>query len=80
VSCQAEEMDLDQRSVRKTFNYRLMPTPEQQRAMERVLWRCRELCNAGLEERKAVWEQCGVTASFAMQSGQLPAIREVRPD
>jgi putative transposase len=45
-----------------------------------VLWRCRELYNAGLEERKAAWEQCRVCVTFAMQSAQLPAIKEVRPE
>jgi putative transposase len=66
--------------VHKTFKYKLMPTPEQERAMECVLWRCRELYNAGLEERKAAWEKCLVSVSFAMQSAQLPGIKEVRPE
>jgi putative transposase len=67
-------------SVRKTFKYKLMPTSEQEQAMEQVLWRCRELYNAGLEERKLAWEQCRVSVTFAMQSAQLPAIKEVRPE
>jgi putative transposase len=71
---------VDQHSARKTFKYQLMPTPEQARTLEMVLWRCRELYNAGLHERKAAWEQCGVSVSFAMQSAQLPAIKEVRPE
>jgi hypothetical protein len=29
--------------VRKTFKYKLSPTPEQERTLEMVLWRCREL-------------------------------------
>jgi putative transposase len=71
---------MGQQSVRKTFKYKLMPTPEQEQALETVVWRCRELYNAGLEERKAAWEKCGVTVNFAMQSAQLPAIKEVRPE
>src|SRR6516225_4172679 len=71
---------MDKQSVRKTFKYQLLPTPEQERTMATVLWRCRELYNAGLEERKAAWEKCGVSVTFAMQSAQLPAIKEVRPD
>jgi putative transposase len=66
--------------VRKTFTYQLMPTPEQERTLETVLWRCCELYNAGLQERKAAWEKCRVTVTFAMQSAQLPAIKEVRPE
>jgi putative transposase len=71
---------MDQQRVRKTYTYRLMPTPEQERTLATVVWRCRELYNAGLEERKAAWEQGGVCVTFAMQSAQLPAIKEVRPE
>jgi putative transposase len=73
-------MDMEEQRVRKTFKYQLMPTPEQERTLETVVWRCRELYNAGLEERKAAWERCGVCVTFAMQSAQLPAIKQVRPD
>jgi putative transposase len=69
-----------QQSARKTFKYKLMPTPEQARTLDSVLWRCRELYNAGLEERIAAWEKRRVCVTFAMQSAQLPAIKEVRPD
>jgi putative transposase len=71
---------MEQQSVRKTYKYKLMPTPEQEQTLATVLWRCRELYNAGLEERKAAWEKCGVSVTCAMQSAQLPAIKEVRPD
>jgi putative transposase len=74
-------MDMEQQgnSARKTFKYQLLPTPEQEQALENVLWRCRELYNAGLEERKAAWGKCRVCVTFAMQSAQLPAIKQVRP-
>jgi putative transposase len=71
---------MEQQSVRKTFKYKLIPTPEQDRALERVVWRCRELYNAGLQERKAAWERHGVSVTFALQSAPLPAIKDVRPD
>src|SRR6516165_3573501 len=80
LACQAEEVRMDQQRTRKTFKYRLMPTPEQEQALATVLWRCRELYNAGLQERKAAWEKCGVSVTCAMQSAQLPAIKEVRPE
>src|SRR5262249_44922440 len=67
-------------TVRKTFKYKLIPTPEQERALEIVLWRCRALYNSGLEERKLAWEKCQVSVSFAMPSAQLPAIKEARPE
>ena len=71
---------MEQQSVRKTYKYRLKPPPAQAQVLEGVLWRCRELYNAGLEERKAAWEQCGISVNFAMQSAQLPGIKEVRPE
>jgi hypothetical protein len=67
-------------SVHKTFTYQLLPTSEQEQALATVVWRSRELYNAGLQERKPAWEMCGVCVSFAMQSAQLPAIKEVRPE
>jgi putative transposase len=67
-------------TVRKTFKYKLMPTPEQERALGHVLWRCRELYNAGLEERKTAWERCHVSVTFTRQSEQLPDVKEVRPE
>jgi putative transposase len=71
---------MEQQSVRKTFTYQLLPTPEQERMLETVVWRCCELYNAGPQERTAAWEQCGVPVSVAMQSAQLPAIKQARPD
>jgi putative transposase len=38
--------------VRKTFKYKLLPTPEQEQTMAFVLRRCRELYNAALQERR----------------------------
>jgi putative transposase len=67
-------------SLRKTFKYRLQPTSAHARALAVVLWRCRELYNAGLEERKAVWDKCHVSVTFARQSAQLPGIKEARPE
>jgi putative transposase len=71
---------MDEQTVRKTFKYKLKPTPEQERAMEFVLRRCRELYNAGLQERQEAWRKCGVSITTASQSAQLPAIKEARPE
>ena len=65
--------------MRTTSTYKLMPTPEQERTVETVVWRCRDLYNAGLEERKTAWEQCRVSGPVAMQSAHVPGIKEVRP-
>ena len=42
--------------VRKTFKYKLKPTPEQERALAEVLWRCRVLYNTALEQRRTWWQ------------------------
>jgi putative transposase len=55
---------MEPQSVRKTYTYRLYPTPEQERALETVLWRCRALYNVALEERKTAWEQCSVSLNY----------------
>src|SRR5262250_2322725 len=67
-------------TVRKTFKYKLMPTLEQEQALDAVLWRCRELYNAGLEERKTAWEKCHISMNFTRQSAELPTIKDVRPE
>src|SRR5262249_38716707 len=67
-------------TVRKTFTYKLQPTPAQEQALAFVVRRCRELYNAGLHERRDAWQQCGVRITAANQSAQLPAIKEVRPE
>jgi putative transposase len=71
---------MEQQGIRKTYKYRLAPTPAQEMVLEEVLWRCRELYNAGLEERKTAWEKCGVSVTFALQSAQLPSIKDARPE
>ena len=38
-------------AVRKTSKYKLTPTPDQERAWERVLWRCRTRYNCALDTR-----------------------------
>jgi putative transposase len=71
---------MEQQTVRKTYKYKLKHTPEQERAMAFVLRRCRELYNAALHECKEAWQKCGVSVNEVMQSAQLPAIKEVRPE
>ena len=71
---------MDEQGIRKTYQYKLKPTPEQEQAMAFVLRRCRELCNAALQEWSEAWRKCGVNITEASQSVQLPAIKEVRPE
>jgi putative transposase len=71
---------MDEQTVRKTFKYKLDPTPEQEQAMAFVLRRCCELYNAGLQERRDAWQKCGASVTIAGQSAQLPAVKDVRPE
>jgi putative transposase len=64
----------------KTFKYKLQPTPNQERTMESVVRRSRELYNAALQERRDAWRMCRKSVTCALQSTQLPAIKAVRPE
>jgi hypothetical protein len=50
MACQSEMGEQTARGtvVRKTFKYKLLPTPEQEQKMAFVLRRCRELYNVAL--------------------------------
>jgi len=68
-------------SVCKTFKYRLMPTPEQERTLEVVLWRCRTLYNVALEQRKTWWARGqGVGATYYQQKRELPDLKAACPE
>src|SRR5215471_10847158 len=71
---------MDEQTTRKTFKYKLKPTPEQERVMAFVLRRCCELYNAALQERKEAWQKCSVHITEMSQSAQLPAIKESHPE
>jgi putative transposase len=71
---------MEQQTVRKTYKYKLLPTPTQEWTLAFVVRRCCELYNAALQERRDAWQKCGVSITAAGQSVQLPAIKEVRPE
>ena len=65
---------------RKTFKEKLRPTPEQEQALEMVLWRCRTLYNVALEQRKTAWERCHVSVKRYAQEAELAHIRAEFPE
>src|SRR5215813_6071117 len=67
-------------AVIKSFKYRLYPTRKHAAVLQFTLDRNREIYNAALEERREAWRMCGVSVNFEMQSAQLPAIKEDRPE
>jgi putative transposase len=70
----------EQTTCRKTYKEKLRPTPTQERALERVLWRCRVLYNTALEQRITAWQRCHVSLTRYQQEAELKAIREAFPE
>src|SRR5262249_45759010 len=55
--------------------------PTQEQALEVVLWRCRTLYNAGLEQRKTWWERGqGKSATYYQQKAELPDLKTLCPE
>ena len=67
------------RGLRKAHKYKLKPTPDQQRRLEEVLWRCRALYNSALEQRITAYRRCGVTLTAYQQQAELPDLKAAFP-
>jgi len=67
-------------TLRKTFKYKLKPTPKQVRELERVLGLCCQLYNVALEHRKTAYERCHVSISRYGQEAELKDIRAEFPE
>ena len=65
--------------ARKTFKFRLYPNRQQRDKLTATLDVCRELYNAGLEERIGAWKNRTPVRCYD-QINQLPDIKEIRPD
>ena len=75
---QREEIVMDKQTVRKTYKYKLTPTPEQ--ALGRVLGLCRALYNMALEQRITAWQQERVSVSRFQQEAELKDVRADFPN
>jgi putative transposase len=71
---------MEQPVMRKTYQYKLTPTPEQARALGRVLGLCRSLYNTALEQRITAWQRRRVSISRFAQEAELKEIRAALPD
>jgi len=67
-------------STRKTYKEKLRPAPAQERALEAILWRCRDLYNAALEQRIVAWQRRHISVSRFEQEAELKAIRADLPE
>src|SRR5262249_1308149 len=66
-------------TVRKTYKYKLKPTPEQEWELARVLWGCRALDNTALEQRITWWRR-GRSVSHHQQEAELKDLRAEFPE
>ena len=66
-------------SSRKAFKYRLYPRPKQEQTLLFYLRRCRDLYNAGLEERKAFYQLRQASLSCYTQINELPDLKRALP-
>jgi putative transposase len=71
---------MEQQTMRKTFKYKLKPTPQQERELGRVLDLCRSLYNTALEQRITAWQRARVSVSRFQQEAELKDIRADFPE
>jgi putative transposase len=71
---------MEQQTVRKTFKYKLCPTPEQDRVLDRSLTLCRHVYNAAVEERREAWRMRGISVTYYQQKAELPGIKAALPE
>ena len=64
---------------RKTFKFRLYPTPKQEQTFLFYLRRCRELYNSGLEERQAAYHMRRTSLTCYTQINELPDLKQAFP-
>src|SRR5678810_249794 len=71
---------MEQQALHQTYKEKLRPTPAQQRALEDVLWRCRDLYNTALEQRITAWQPRRISISRYEQEAELKDIRAAFPE
>src|SRR5689334_17946214 len=71
---------MEQHTLRKTYQYKLNPTPHQRRLLDHTLKLCRHIYNAAVGERREAWRMRGVSVSYYQQQAELPRIKEAMPE
>ncbi len=87
-SATVEQMDEQQQpgtapsaAVRKTYKYKLQPTPQQAAALQETRRLCRQLYNCALEQRRVWWGRGqGRAATHAQQEAELPDLKAAFPE
>ena len=70
---------MKEQSVRKTYKYKLKPTAEQVRALERTLTLCRHIYNAAIGERREAWRMRSVSVTYYQQQAECPGSKRRCP-
>jgi putative transposase len=71
---------MEPQTVRKTYKYKLIPTPIQERELGRVLGLCRWLYNTALEQRIVAYQRRHISVSRYQQEAELKDIRAAFPE
>jgi putative transposase len=71
---------VDEQTARKSYKYKLRPTPEQERQLDRTLMLCRHVYNAAIGERREAWRLRGVSVNYYQQKAELPGIKAAMPE
>ena len=66
--------------TRRSYKYKLTPTPEQERQLDRALVLCRHVYKAAIGERREAWRLRGVSVNYYQQKAELPGIKEAMPE
>jgi putative transposase len=75
-----EMNEMKETTCRKTYQEKLRPTPWQERALDEVMWRCRELYNAALEQRITAYQRRHASVSRYEQEAELNDLRAEFPE
>jgi putative transposase len=71
---------MEQQGTRKTYHYKLKPTPDQERLLEHTLMLCRHVYNAAVAERREAWQKCNASVGYYQQKAELPGIKAEMPE
>ncbi|HET8909599.1 MAG TPA: transposase [Ktedonobacterales bacterium] len=63
-------------TTRKSYQYKLKPTPQQTQMLDRTLMLCRHVYNAAISERREAWRMRGVSLTYYQQKAKLPGLKE----
>ena len=71
---------METQSIHKTYKYKLKPTMEQERMLDRAMMLCRHIYNAAIGERREAYRMRGVSVNYYQQKAELPGIKEAMPE